>query len=219
MYPRQPGRLGLHRDHGLEHGGVPPGRVPLGDEGQGRAAPSSSTSIRASRAPARWRTSTRRSAPASDIAFLGGLINYVHRQRALEHRSVLPASTSSTTPTPRRSSTRSSRTPRTSDGVFSGLMEYTDGVSGRINGFVGAVRRRDLAVRAASAAGRATRAASASTAQSGEQRGAQSGRSRAGASRRRRRRPAVRRAGPVAAASRRRDATRRCRTRAACSRS
>ncbi len=37
----------------------------------------SSTSTRASPAPARWRTSTRRSAPARDIAFLGGVIHHI----------------------------------------------------------------------------------------------------------------------------------------------
>ena len=68
---------GLHRHPGLEHGGVPPGRLPLGDGGQASAAPPSSTSIRASRAPARWPTFTCRSAPARDIAFLGGIIRYI----------------------------------------------------------------------------------------------------------------------------------------------
>ena len=44
---------------------------------QASAAPRSSMSIRASRAPARSPTSTCRSAPARDIAFLGGIIRYI----------------------------------------------------------------------------------------------------------------------------------------------
>ena len=62
--PAQHGGLRLHRHHGLEHGREPPGRLPLADAGQAERAPSSSTSIRASPAPAPWRTSTRRSGPA-----------------------------------------------------------------------------------------------------------------------------------------------------------
>ena len=45
--------------------------------GQGDAARRSSTPTRASPAPRRWPTSTRRSGRGSDIAFLGGLINYI----------------------------------------------------------------------------------------------------------------------------------------------
>ena len=48
----------------------------------------------------------------TDIAFLGGLIKLRHQQRAVEHRPVLPEYVC-TTPTPPRSSTTTSRTPRT----------------------------------------------------------------------------------------------------------
>ena len=62
----QHGRLGLHRDRGLEHGGVPPGRVPLGDEGQGRARRQAHPRRSALHAHQRdVPTSTRRSARAA----------------------------------------------------------------------------------------------------------------------------------------------------------
>ena len=154
----------------------------------------------------------------SDIAFLGGLINYVLEQRALEQRSVLPHLGRRPTPTPRRIISEEFRDTEDLDGVFSGLMEYTGGVpEWPFNGFTERVRRRDLAVRAAR--GSATRAGSAShgavrrdaeARRSGDAGGAGSG--RAGA---RRTTTLVQ----VAAERRRRSATRRCSTRAACSRS
>ena len=43
--PAGPRELGLHPDHGLEHGREPPGRLPVGDGGAASAARRSSTSI------------------------------------------------------------------------------------------------------------------------------------------------------------------------------
>ena len=88
--PAQHGGLRLHRHQGLEHGGVPPGGVPLADEGQGRDG---AKLIHVD--PRFTRTSAMADIHApiragSDIAFLGGLINYVHQQRAVEHGAVLP---------------------------------------------------------------------------------------------------------------------------------
>ena len=54
----------------------------------------------------------------TDIVFLGALINYV-----LANAAATSASTSCTTPTPRRSSATTSRTRRISDGLFSGWDE------------------------------------------------------------------------------------------------
>ena len=78
--PAGPPELGLHRDHGLEHGREPPGRLPVGDGGAASAARRSSTSTRASRARARWRRTASGIRAGSDIAFLGGIVNYI-----LEH--------------------------------------------------------------------------------------------------------------------------------------
>ena len=62
--PAGPPARRLHPDRGLVDGRGAPGRLPLGDEGQGARRASSSTSTRASPARARWPTSTSRSAPA-----------------------------------------------------------------------------------------------------------------------------------------------------------
>ena len=107
--PAGPAELRLHRDHGLQHGREPPGRLPVGDGGQARAAPRSSTSTRASRARARWPTCTCRSAPAPTSPSSAGSINYILAERAL-----LPRVRPRTTRTRRRSSARTSATPRTS---------------------------------------------------------------------------------------------------------
>ena len=80
---------GLHRHRRLQHGRVPPGRLPVGDGGQASAAPRSSMWIRASRAPAPWPTSTCRSAPGSDIAFLGGIIRYIIENERYFHDYVV----------------------------------------------------------------------------------------------------------------------------------
>ncbi|MCK7494019.1 MAG: hypothetical protein MZW92_24310 [Comamonadaceae bacterium] len=45
-------------------------------------------SIRASRARPRWPTTTRRSAPGTDIAFLGGVINYLLANDKIQHEYV-----------------------------------------------------------------------------------------------------------------------------------
>ena len=75
--PAGPRQRGLHPHHGLEHGRGPPGRLPVGRWRPRRRARRSSTSTRASPAPARSRTSTCRIRAGTDIAFLGGLVNYV----------------------------------------------------------------------------------------------------------------------------------------------
>ena len=75
--PAGSAELRLHRDHGLEHGRVPSGRLPVGDGGARRGARGSSTSIRASRARARSRPTHVRIRAGSDIAFLGGIVNYI----------------------------------------------------------------------------------------------------------------------------------------------
>ena len=75
--PAGPAEQRLHRDPRLEHGRVPSGRVPVGHGGARRVARRSSTSTR---------RFTRTSAVAdihvplragSDIAFLGGIVNYI----------------------------------------------------------------------------------------------------------------------------------------------
>ena len=75
--PAGPAELRLHRDHGVEHGRVPPGRLPVGDGGARARGARSSTSTPASRARARWRPTTSRVRAGSDIAFLGGIVNYI----------------------------------------------------------------------------------------------------------------------------------------------
>ena len=105
----------LHRHPGLEHGRVPPGRLPLGDGGEGARARRSSTSIRASPAPAPWPTCTCRSAPARDIAFLGGIVRYI-----LENERVLPRVRGQLHQRAGDHRARTSATPRISTGLFSG---------------------------------------------------------------------------------------------------
>ncbi len=88
--PAGPAERRLHRHRGLEHGRVPPGRLPLGDGGEGARRDASSTSTRASPAPARWPTSTSRSAPGTDIAFLGGIIRHVLEKERYFREYVVP---------------------------------------------------------------------------------------------------------------------------------
>ena len=63
--PRGPGQHRLHPHPGLQHGRVPPGRLPVGGRGQGSAAPRSSTSTRGSPGPAPWPTCTCPSGPVA----------------------------------------------------------------------------------------------------------------------------------------------------------
>ena len=81
--PAGSGEQRLHRDHGLEHGRGPPGRLPLADEGAGarRDADPRRPALHAHLGDVRSFTSPMRA--GSDIAFLGGLINYVLDERAL----------------------------------------------------------------------------------------------------------------------------------------
>ena len=58
--PAGPGQQRLHPDHGLEHGRGPPRRLPLADEGPRERGARSSTSTRASAAPARCARPVRR---------------------------------------------------------------------------------------------------------------------------------------------------------------
>ena len=74
--PAGPAERRLHRDRGLQHGRVPPGRLPVGDGGQGARGQGHP------RRPAvhpdqRGRRPARAAPGRPDIAFLGGLINYV----------------------------------------------------------------------------------------------------------------------------------------------
>ena len=63
--PDGPAARRQHPHHGLEHGRVPPGRLPLGDAGEAGRGRRSSTPTRASPAPRPWPTSTPRCAPAA----------------------------------------------------------------------------------------------------------------------------------------------------------
>ena len=70
-------KLGLHPDHGLEHGREPPGRIPVGDGGYVSAA---REVIHVD--PRFTRTSAMATQQVgiragSDIAFLGGVANYI----------------------------------------------------------------------------------------------------------------------------------------------
>ena len=97
--PAGPPERRLHPHPGLQHGRGAPGRLPLGDEGA-RARREGHPRRPALRPHERdGRPARRRSAPARDIAFLGGLIRHV-----LETRVATSRSTSCTTRTPRRSS-------------------------------------------------------------------------------------------------------------------
>ena len=84
------------RDHAdLELGRVPPGQLPVGDEGQGARARRSSTSIRASRGRPRPPTYWVPIRSGTNIVFFGGLIRY-----AIESKQVLPRLRRRTTRTP-----------------------------------------------------------------------------------------------------------------------
>ena len=165
--PAQPGGLRLHHHHGLQHGRVPPGRVPLGDEGE---ACNGAKVIHVDPRFTRTAAMADIYAPiraGSDIAFLGGLIRYVITTNA---------------GTPTRSSSEyvvnytnaatiiddEFQDTEDLDGVFSGLMEYTAATEWPINGFIGQYDNTSVAVRAApsrsGAAGRSPRPP-----QSGEQ--------------------------------------------------
>ena len=61
---------------------APSGRLPVGDGGQGARRQGDPRRPAVHPHAARWPTSTSRSAPGTDIAFLGGLINYILDQRA-----------------------------------------------------------------------------------------------------------------------------------------
>ena len=77
--PAGPRELGLHRDHGLEHGREPPGGLPVGDGGRERGAQVFHVDPRFTRTSA-MATSYVGIRAGSDIAFLGGIVNYI-----LEH--------------------------------------------------------------------------------------------------------------------------------------
>ena len=120
-----PEELRQHPHHGLEHGGVPPGRLPLGDAGQDALA---EPLHRHPRRPAlhahlgdgqHLRPAARRQRhrlPRRRHQLRPGPARADLREGATAepHRRASSSSTitSSTTPTPRRSSPRSSRTPR-----------------------------------------------------------------------------------------------------------
>ena len=127
---------------GSAHGRGPPGRLPLGDEGA-RARredhprrPALLAHERDGRPP---RADPRR---ARDIAFLGGLIHHV-----LETGVLLPRLRRSTTRTPRRSSTRTSATPRTSAGCSAASTRRPASTTARPGCYEGGDSRRRPATR------------------------------------------------------------------------
>ena len=128
MYPRSMADSDCIVVDGLQHGRVPPGRVPLADEGQGRARRQADPRRSALHPHQRdVATSTPRSARARDIAFLGGLINYVINSERWNTRSVLPDCVVNYT----NAATiinEDFKDTEDLDGVFSGLMEYKGGV-------------------------------------------------------------------------------------------
>ena len=106
--PAGPGKQRLHSDHGLEHGGGAPGRLPLAHESQGRRAPRSSTSIPASRAPRPCATSMSASAPAATSPS-SAASSITSSATSAGSRSM-----SRPTPTPPPSSRKDFKTPKTS---------------------------------------------------------------------------------------------------------
>ena len=151
----------------------------------------------------------------SDIAFLGGLINYVINSETLEHGSVLPL-VGGELHQRGHDHQRDSQDTEDNDGVFSGLMEYKGGVpEWPYNGFAG--QYDDESWQYARDADRRSGPRSASTAQSGRSAGHDIRRR----SRRLPPKPLARRTSRSSGrcSSRRRRATRRCRIRAASSRS
>ena len=75
--PAGPAELRLHRDPGIEHGRVPPGRLPVGDGGAAARREGDPRRPALHAHERRLPTCTCRCAPGSDIAFLGGLVNHV----------------------------------------------------------------------------------------------------------------------------------------------
>ena len=79
--PAGPAELRLHPDHGLEHGRAAPGRLPVGDRGQGarREGDPRRPAVHAHQRDGRpARPDPRR----HDIAFLGGIVNYIFEHDA-----------------------------------------------------------------------------------------------------------------------------------------
>ena len=112
--PAGPGQLRLHRDPGLEHGRVPPGRLPVGDRGQGARRDGDP------RRPA-LHAHERDGRPArADPRRQRHRVPRRPHQPTCSSTSASSASTSSPTPTPRRSCDEDFRDTEDLDGLFSG---------------------------------------------------------------------------------------------------